>query len=755
MAHDDYIAIETGGVPPLGQGTVSSSLAWLCVRSLDASGVVILPLGTDVAVPHSFSGLSRAEATFVAEVSRQVALAPGTVHLVPLAGAASAGVSARHVLVTALTTAAGYAAGCLCVVPRPGKGTPDAAASQTMVLMAGLIASHLGQERREAEIRVAARREARVQRMLHQVADAGSITDALTDMLKELCTYHDALIGRIWRMTSPGDLLQEISRFNSDDLDAQSYYRQPPAVPMIWGNSFTADALRRNQPRIIIYKDIKNPERYVLLQAAMDAGLQSQISYPIWVQEERFGVSLAFKTVRADLPGVVADIAALADTMRPALFRKVTEDRIRFLAHHDDLTQLANRPRFQDGLAQAIAAAARGEQGLGLLYLDLDNFKQVNDRRGHVVGDKLLAAVAHRLCGTIRAGDMVARMGGDEFAIIQAQGDQPQAAQQLASRVVETLSAPFDIEGQRLFIGCSVGVAVYPCSGDTPDLLLRNADTALYSAKDAGRNCFRVFEPGMNTRLRERVRIEGDMAEALATSQFTLAFQPLCDAATLGIVGFEALLRWTHPDRGPQQPDAFVQLAEASGLILPLGQWALEAACAEAARWDPAIRLAVNLSPLQFRQPDLPERVAAVLQRSGLAAHRLDLEVTEGLLLDDSGLVLDTMNSLRRQGVGMTLDDFGTAYASLSYLRRFPFDRIKIDKSFIDGITGDDETVAIVQTILALSVRLDLSVVAEGVETPEQLEVLRGLDCKFVQGYLTGRPMSGAEVTAHLARLAA
>ena len=650
---------------------------------------------------------------------------------------------------------AGELSGWLCVVRRAGQGAPDAAALHALVLMAGLVASHLGQEWREAELQAATGREARVQRMLHQVADAGSITDALTDMLKELCTYHSAVIGRIWRMTSPGDLLQEISRFNGDDLDAQSYYRQPPSAPMMWGNSFTADALRRNQPRMIVYRDIKNPERYVLLQAAIAAGLRSQISFPIWVQEERFGVSLAFNTVREDLPEVVADIAALADTMRPALFRKMTEDRIRFLAHHDDLTQLANRPRFQEGMIQAVAAAARGEQGLGLLYVDLDNFKQVNDRRGHAVGDKLLAAAARRLCGTIRTGDMVARMGGDEFAIIQTQGDQPRAAEQLASRVVETLAAPFEIEGQRLFVSCSAGVAVYPGAGTTPDLMLRNADTALYSAKDAGRNCYRVFEPGMNTRLKERVRIEGDMAEALAMSQFTLAFQPLCDAATLGIVGFEALLRWTHPDRGPQQPESFVQLAEASGLILPLGQWALEAACAEAARWDPAIRLAVNLSPLQFRQPDLPERVAAVLQRSGLAAHRLDLEVTEGLLLDESGLVLDTMNSLRTQGVGMTLDDFGTAYASLSYLRRFPFDRIKIDKSFIDNITADDETLAIVQTILALSVRLELSVVAEGVETPEQLDVLRGMGCKFIQGYLTGRPMSGAEVSAHLARNAA
>ena len=321
--------------------------------------------------------------------------------------------------------------------------------------------------------------------------------------------------------------------------------------------------------------------------------------------------------------------------------------------------------------------------------------------------------------------------------------------------MVETLAAPFEVDGQLIKIGCSVGVALHPRDGDTPDLLLRNADTALYRAKETGRNCYVPFEPGMNARLRERVLIEGDMADALARRQFTLAYQPLCDAATLRVVGFEALLRWTHPTRGPIAPEFFIPLAEASGLIVPLGQWALEAACAEAAGWDPSVRLGVNLSPMQFRQPDLPRRVADILAHSGMAPHRLDLEVTEGMLLDETGLVLDTMHALRAQGVGMTLDDFGTAYASLSYLRRFPFDRIKVDKSFVTSITTDPETLAIVQTILALSVRLNLSVVAEGVESQEQLDVLRGLGCKVVQGFLTGRPIAGCDVPGRLAQQAA
>ena len=313
------------------------------------------------------------------------------------------------------------------------------------------------------------------------------------------------------------------------------------------------------------------------------------------------------------------------------------------------------------------------------------------------------------------------------------------------------MAEPFEIDNQGFKIGCSVGVAVFPGNGSTPDLLRRNANAALYSVKEDGRSRFRLFEPGMNTRLRDRVLIEADIAEAPARQQFALSCQPLCDAETLRIVGYEALLRWTRPTWGPMAPDGFVAVAEASGLIVPLGRWALEAACVEAARWNPAIQLAVNLSPLQFRQPDLPQQVADVLARTGLSPRRLDLEVTEGLLLDDAGLVLDTMNALRALGVGMTLDDFGTACASLSYLRRFPFDRIKIDKSFIKNITDDNETLAIVQTILYLGKRLKLSVAAEG-QGQGQLDILRGLGCTLAQGYLTGRPVPSEQMPTQAAQ---
>ncbi len=616
--------------------------------------------------------------------------------------------------------------------------------------LAAVIVCGVALERRTIGLVQAASRAGRADRMLRLVTDAVSCADALTNVLQELCLHHGAIVGRIWRLDPSDGAMYEVSRFNDDALDAGSYYRRSRTVPITSTNTFTAEAIGSNQPRAVTYSRIADPERYALLSYAVAAGLICQVSYPVWVQEERFGIALAFNTERTDLMEIVADIAALANTIRPALFRKVTEERIRYIAHHDSITQLANRLVFQERMSEAVTAAARGEHGLALLYLDLDGFKHVNDMRGHEVGDKLLASVAARLRENVREGDTVARIGGDEFAVVQPLGGQPDAATKLAKRLLDQIGQPYEIDGQRSMIGVSIGIAIYPASGDNPDQLLRNADTALYRAKEAGRHTFRLFEPAMDVRQQERRLIERDLADAITQHRLALAYQPICDATTLEVLGYEALLRWDHPTRGPMQPDHFVPLAEESGLILPLGQWALEAACTEAATWDQPLRLSVNLSPMQFRQTDLPELVADVLARTGFPAARLNLEVTEGLLLDNTDLVVRTMQALKQQGIGLTLDDFGTAYASMSYLRRFPFDRIKIDKSFVQAMCEDDSTLAIIQAILSLSVRLRLSVVAEGVESDAQLDMLRRLGCHLVQGFHTGSPATGAEVRQRL-----
>jgi diguanylate cyclase (GGDEF)-like protein len=459
--------------------------------------------------------------------------------------------------------------------------------------------------------------------------------------------------------------------------------------------------------------------------------------------------------------------------------RKAAEERMRYFAHHDDLTRLPNRVVFLERLTEAVTrfdtgafepsphpaspfggnrslarsfgeASRDGGRGIAVLFMDLDRFKLVNDTRGHQVGDRLLAEVADRIRANLRDTDIAARMGGDEFAIIQSRVDQPASAHALARRLLEAIGAPYEIQGQLSVIGISIGVAVFPADGATADQLLRNADTALYRAKEDGRNTIRFFEPAMDIRHQERSLLEQDLRTAVQRRQFSLAYQPIIETTGQDIVAFEALLRWHHPQRGPIAPDEFIPLAESSGLIVPLGLWAMETACAEAAAWSRPVRIAVNLSPMQFRQADLPDKVAEILLRTGLPGHRLELEVTEGLLQDDAGLVLTTMRALRRLGIRIALDDFGTGHASLSYLRRLPFDHIKIDRSFVQNMTSDHEARAIVESIVTLGTRLRLTVVAEGVETEAQFALLRDLGCEQVQGYFTGRPMSPDQARALL-----
>ena len=565
--------------------------------------------------------------------------------------------------------------GSLCLIDPVARDELTPSQQSGLLAIADLIMADQERELRQARLLRVTSRSMRADRMLRMVAEAVSCADALSGLLEELCRFHGATLGRIWHLDQGNDTISEVSRFDDESVHGPSYFRHAPETPISSHNMIVAEAIRANLPRCVIYSEVADPSRFALLAGAITAGLISQVSYPIPVQDQRFGVSLAFSRPEVDLQAVAADMGALANTIRPALFRKITEERTRFVAHHDDLTQLSNRVVFQDRLIEALGEAARHKTGVALLYLDLDGFKLVNDTHGHQVGDQLLAAVAGRLRDSVRVSDTVARVGGDEFAIIQVLEGSPSAATKLARRLVDTIATPFELAGRRVVIGVSIGVALHPGHGDTPDRLLRNADTALYRAKESGRNTFRVFDPAMNIRHQERLLIERDLGDAITERQFNLAFQPICRADTLEIFGFEALLRWHHPERGPIDPSEFVRLAETSGLILPLGQWALEAACVEAARWPARVRLSVNLSPLQFRQPSLPRIVAETLARAGLPGCRLDLEVTEGLLLEDSSVVMNTMYALKDQGIRISLDDFGTAYASLSYLRSFPFAR--------------------------------------------------------------------------------
>ena len=421
--------------------------------------------------------------------------------------------------------------------------------------------------------------------------------------------------------------------------------------------------------------------------------------------------------------------------------RKRAEQRVDFLAHHDGLTGLPNRVLLNDRLSQALAHTRRSGTPVAALTLDLDRFKEINDTYGHDAGDRVLVQAADRLRRAVRAADTIARVGGDEFVVIQCDAQQPAASVELAQRLVEALSHPFDVGNKLVSIGGSVGIALFPGDGEAPDDLLKHSDIALYRAKAEGRGTFRLFEAKMDLEIRERRSIEHDLRNAIGTNELKVHFQPQFASDTKVITGFEALLRWEHPERGNVSPAVIIPIAEASRLILELGAWVIEAACTAAMSWTVPYRVAVNLSAAQFRDGDLPGLVADVLRRTGLPACRLELEVTESLLIDSADLALTALRSLKRMGVSIALDDFGTGYSSLSYLRLFPFDKIKIDKSFIRGLGEDPCALSIVDAILAMGRSLDMEVIAEGIETEQQLSILRGQHCSEVQGFLLGRPI--------------
>ena len=429
--------------------------------------------------------------------------------------------------------------------------------------------------------------------------------------------------------------------------------------------------------------------------------------------------------------------------------RKQAELQVEHMAHHDALTGLPNRVLFRDRLiAMAMRASREGHQ-LAVLACDLDRFKAVNDTRGHAAGDVVLQAVAERLLAATRKHDCVARLGGDEFAIVLERIYDREEAARVARRVIELVGQPIEIEGQFVTVGASIGVAIG--EGDPADQIFQNADVALYEAKARGRNVFSFFEQGMDTAFIARSQMEVDLQSAVRENALALSYQPIVNATTGKVCSFEALLRWPHPTRGLVPPAVFVQLAEETGLIAPLGAWALGQACREATRWPSDVRVAVNVSAVQFQRSELEQSVFQALEESGLAPHRLELEITESVLMQDAVRVVSSLMRLRAAGVRIALDDFGTGYSSLSYLRRFPFNKIKIDRSFIVEIE-DPEVAAIVRAIVGLAERSGAAITAEGVETERQLERVREEGCTEVQGFLYSEPLTAEEALALLTR---
>jgi diguanylate cyclase (GGDEF)-like protein/PAS domain S-box-containing protein len=435
------------------------------------------------------------------------------------------------------------------------------------------------------------------------------------------------------------------------------------------------------------------------------------------------------------MSGVTQDVTA----------KHVAELRLAHMARHDALTDLPNRIMLRERLDEAVASAKRGDAS-AIFCLDLDRFKQVNDTLGHPVGDELLKAVTRRILDCTRKSDMVARIGGDEFAIVQTSLDQPGDATVLAQRIIAEVSRPYEIEGHRLVVGTSVGIAIAPRDGTDPDQLLRSADLALYRAKTEGRGTYRLFEPDMNIRMQARHALEHDLRRAIVKDEFEVFYQPLIDMETRRICSFEALLRWSHPARGVVGPDSFIAAVEELGMIGQIGEVVLVRACMEAARWPADIKVAVNLSPAQFANRGIKDLVLAALDRAGLAPERLELEITETLLLQESDEILNTLHELQEHGVTISMDDFGTGYSSLSYLRKFPFRKVKIDKSFVQELGSEPGSTAIVHAILDLCRKLGIKTTAEGVETMRQLEWLAAAGCKEAQGFLFSAARPASEV---------
>jgi diguanylate cyclase (GGDEF)-like protein len=430
--------------------------------------------------------------------------------------------------------------------------------------------------------------------------------------------------------------------------------------------------------------------------------------------------------------------------------RRQAEARIAHMAHHDALTGLPNRVRFQERLDEILDGLQGSGTKAAVLYLDLDRFKFINDSLGHPVGDQLLKVVAGRLRECLRPSDMVARLGGDEFAVVLSDVSGPEDVARIASKLVAALSERYRIQDHELVAGVSIGIVMAPSDGTTHETLLRNADLGLYRAKAEGRGRYHFFEAEMERRAKLRRSLELDLRKAFEHGEFELYYQPLVNTVTQAVNGCEALLRWKHPERGMIPPSEFIPLAEEIGLIVPLGEWVLRQACVDAAKWPEATKVAVNLSPVQFRTKGLLNAVVSALAHAGLPAQRLELEITESVLLAETSANLSTLHQLRDLGVRISLDDFGTGYSSLSYLRTFPFDKIKIDQSFVRELAERPDSMAIVRAVAGLGASLGVSTTAEGVETEEQLERLRGEGCTEVQGYLFSRPKPACDIMEFL-----
>jgi diguanylate cyclase (GGDEF)-like protein/PAS domain S-box-containing protein len=538
------------------------------------------------------------------------------------------------------------------------------------------------------------------------------------------------------------------------------------------------DQIIDNVPTTIVVKDVRTRQYVLVNQAAVEhfgiprEGIVGKTAHEVFPKKAadtieqhdaellKSGGSMSFSDYALETPDrgerfiavkklIIRDSAGepqfVVGVIEDVTARKQSEARIARLAHYDALTGLPNRVFFREQLDQALKRVRRGEK-LAVLFLDLDKFKEVNDTLGHQGGDELLKTVSGRLQSCVRETDIVARLGGDEFAIVQTDVPDATAVIDLAERIHGVLRQFCELAGNRFSMDASIGVAMAPQDGTEADQLLKNADLAMYGAKADGRATYRFFEPNMDAAMKARRALEFDLRQAIMCGEFELHYQPLVNIRDKRIAGCEALMRWRHPKRGMVPPSEFIPVAEDAGIVNQLGEWALRTACTEAVHWRDDIIVTVNVSSVQFKNDSLVQLVMDALSESGLPSRRLELEITESVLLHDNETTMRVLHQLKKLGVRISMDDFGTGYSSLNYLRRFPFDKVKIDRSFIEHIAGDASSLAIVQAVISIAKSRDIATTAEGVETQEQLELLRALGCTEMQGFLFSKPKPAAEL---------
>ena len=556
------------------------------------------------------------------------------------------------------------------------------------------------------------------------------------NLLENACQVGDIYRYKVWNKTGRVVLMSERMESSQEPTTSAENTRQIIARSILSGALFTEGHVGKPPQNPAYFANSYIPiKRNGTVVGVFEVYLDQTADKALYERTFLLTESIIAITVllAGGFPGFIV--------YRKMMAHRAAEAEALFLAEHDSLTGIPNRKRLGEAAKAALAWTRRNQSYVAAVLIDLDRFKEINDSFGHAAGDDVLRTLAIRLNSAIRDEDMAARLGGDEFVILQVGMAQPTGASALADRLMKILSEPYDVGDSQVMCGASIGIAIAPTDAQEWDALLSSADTALYKAKAEGRNAVCFFEAGMDATIRSRRRLEADLRRALETNAFQLAYQPLFSFHDESLLGFEALLRWPEGWE-PESPAAFIPVAEESGLIAPIGAWVLETACRTAVAWPDALKIAVNLSPVQFRQGDIVAVVEAALHASGLDPERLELEVTESLWLKNTDAVLDQLAQLRKLGISIALDDFGTGYSSLSYLWKFPFDRVKIDRSFVTEMERDPKAMAIVNSIVAMGKSLHLTITAEGVETRDQAQALSKAGCDQAQGYLFGRPLS-------------